>query len=205
MGSGGKKSGPSRFADITTLDNDIYICMDRNRGRLFMYDDQGHLVCAFGGTGNMDGYFNSAVSLDHYGNDLLVLDERDAAITFFTTTDYGDLIFDAVDQFDLGEYDASEASWRKVMNLNGNYDLAYIGIGRSLLRQKKYKEAMDFFELKHDAKNYSKAFKQYRKQWVEDHIVLIVIVVLALFLIPLGIGRLKSIKHEIDTADIFQL
>ena len=64
---------------------------------------------------------------------------------------------------------------------------------------------MEYFELKHDAQNYSKAFKQYRKQWVEDHIVLIVIVLLVLILVPFGIGKLKSIKHEIDTADIFQL
>ncbi len=205
MGTGGKKTGPSQFKDMTTLDNDIYFCLDNNRGRLFGYDDQGHLVCVFGGVGNMDGYFNSAISIDHMGKDLFVLDERDGAITIFTTTEYGDLIYSAVDQFDLGEYDASEKSWRQVMELNGNYDLAYIGIGRSLLRQKKYKEAMEYFELKHDADNYSKAFKQYRKQWVEEHIVLIVIIVLALFLIPMGIGRLKFIKHEIDTADIFQL
>ena len=205
MGTGGKKTGPSRFCDITTLYNDIYICLDRNRGRLFGYDDQGHLVFAFGGTGNMDGYFNSAVSIDHIGTDLLVLDENDGAITLFVTTEYGRLIYDAVDQFDLGEYDKAENSWRKVMELNGNYDLAYIGIGRSLLRQKKYEEAMEYFKLKHDAENYSKAFKQYRKQWVEVHIVVIVVVILILFLVPMGIGRLKRVKHEIDTADIFQL
>jgi hypothetical protein len=64
---------------------------------------------------------------------------------------------------------------------------------------------MEYFKLKHDAQNYSKAFKQYRKQWVEEHIVWIVIVILALFLIPLGIGKSKALKHEIDTADIFTL
>ena len=63
---------------------------------------------------------------------------------------------------------------------------------------------MDYFELKYDADNYSKAYKQYRKIWVEDHIVIIVVVILALFLIPMGIGRTKKIKYEIDTADIFK-
>ena len=90
------------------------------------------------------------------------------------------------------------------MQLDGNYDLAYIGIGRSLLRQKEYREAMDYFELKYDDENYSKAYKQYRKEWVEEHIVVIVIVILAAFLIPLSIGRIKKIKYEIDTADIFE-
>ena len=80
------------------------------------------------------------------------------------------------------------------MQLNGNYDLAYIGIGRSYLRQERYKEAMDYFEVKYDDENYSKAFKQYRKEWVEEHIAIIVIVLLALFLIPMGIGRVYQIK-----------
>ena len=128
----------------------------------------------------------------------------DCSITTFTLTEFGSLVFKAMDQFDQGEYDASGATWEEVMKLNGNYDRAYIGIGRSLLRQEKYKEAMDYFELKYDAENYSKAFKQYRKQWVEEHIGLIVLVILALFLIPMGIGKVKAIKHEIDIADIFK-
>ena len=63
---------------------------------------------------------------------------------------------------------------------------------------------MEYFELKYDGENYSKAYKQYRKVWVEDHIVIIVIVILALFLVPFGIGKVKRIRHEIDTADIFR-
>ena len=203
MGNGGGYNGASYFADITCLDNDIYICLDRNRGRLFGYDDQGKMVFAFGGNGNMDGYFRRPVALDHMGYDLFVLDELDCAITLFTPTEFGTLVYDAIDQFDKGKYAESGESWRKVMDLNGNYDLAYIGIGRALLRQKEYREAMDYFELKWDRENYSKAYRQYRKIWVEDHIVIIVIVLLAVFLIPMGIGKYKSLKHEIDMADIF--
>ena len=204
MGNGGGYQGASYFTDITCFDNDIFVCLDKNRGRLFGYDDQGKLVFAFGGNGNMDGYFRRPSAIDHMGYDLFVLDELDCAITLFTVTEFGELIYDAIDQFDEGEYDASEASWRKVMALDGNYDLAYIGIGRALLRQKKYEEAMDYFELKYDDENYSKAFKQYRKIWVEDHIVIIVVVLLALFLIPLGINKYKAIKYEISIADIFK-
>lgn len=196
--------GPSYFIDVTVLDNDIYVCLDRNRGRLFGYDDQGNLAFAFGGKGNMDGYFRTPAAIEHMGHDLLVLDSQDCSITLFVTTEFGNLVYQAMEQFDNGDYELSGESWEKVMELNGNYDLAYIGIGRSLLRQKRYKEAMEYFELKYDADNYSKAYKQYRKQWVEEHIGIIVIVLLLLFLIPLSIGRIKEIKHEIDIADIFR-
>jgi len=204
-GGGGGITGPSYFTDVTVLDNDVYICLDKNRGRLFGYDDQGRNIFCFGGNGNMEGYFRRPVSLEHMGNDLMVLDQLDNAITLFIPTEFGNLIYTAMDQFDHGEYDEAQATWEKVKVLNGNYTLAYIGIGRSLLRNEHYREAMDYFELKYDDENYSKAYGQYRKGWIKANIGWIIAVLLAIFLIPLGIGKIKSIKHEIDIADIFRV
>ena len=203
-GSGGGYEGLSIFTDVTCMDNDIYVCLDRNRGRCFGYDDQGNIVFCFGGNGNMNGYFRRPTAIDRMGHDLYIVDALDNSITVLVPTEFGQLVYDAIEQFDEGQYNESGESWENVLKQNGNYDLAYIGIGRALLRQKQYKEAMRYFELKYDADNYSKAYKQYRKVWVEDHIVIIVIVVLALFLVPFGIGKVKRIRHEIDTADIFR-
>lgn len=203
MGGGGGFAGPSLFTDVTVLDNDIYVCLDKNRGRCFGYDDQGNMVFIFGGNGNMDGYFRQPAALEHMGNDLIVLDSLDCSITLFTPTEFGSLVYTAMEKFDEGEYEASGEAWETVMKLDGNYTLAYIGIGRSLLRQKQYEEAMDYFDLKYDADNYSKAFQQYRKKWVEKNIAIIVIVILAIFLIPLGIGKIRSIKREIDKEEFF--
>lgn len=204
MGNGGGYEGPSLFADVTAFENDCYICLDRNRGRMFGYTDQGELIFACGGNGNMEGYFRKCTSIDHMGYDVLVVDQIDCAITLFTLTDFGEKVFSAMTTFDEGLYAESEAYWKEVMTLNGNYDLAYIGLGRALLRQKDYKEAMEYFKVKYDADNYSKAFKQYRKVWVEENIVKIVIVLVALFLVPALINKTKRLKHEIATADIFK-
>ena len=203
-GNGGGKKGPSLFTDVTSLDNDVYVCLDKNRGRLFGYDSQGKLMFAFGSNGHMDGYFNRPSAIEHMGYDLFVLDSQNNSLTVFVPTEFGSLVYQAMDQFDNGDYEASGESWEKVMDLNGNYDLAYIGIGRSLLRQERYHEAMEYFELKYDEDNYSKAYKQYRKEWVEEHIVQIVIAILLLFIVPFTIGKIKDIKHEIDVADIFR-
>ena len=202
--AGGGYTGPSRLIDVTTFENDSYAVLDRNRGRIFVYDDQGRMLFAFGGSGNMDGYFRYPVGIEHMGYDLLVLDQTDSSLTIMAPTEYGNLITPAIDQFQNGEYTESGESWEKVLTLNGNYDLAYIGIGRSLLRQERYREAMDYFELKWDDDNYSKAVKQYRKIWVEEHIVQIMIVLVAVVVVPLVIGRIKRVKWEIDNADIFK-
>ena len=162
------------------------------------------MLFAFGGNGNLDGCFKMPVAIEHMGLDLLVLDSQDCSFTLFTPTQFGNLIFQAIEEFQSGLYYESGETWKEVLNLNGNYDLAYIGIGRSLLRQERYKEAMEYFKLKWDDVNYSKAFKQYRKEWVEENIVLIVLAVFLILCVPLMIGKIKDIKHEIDTADIFK-
>jgi hypothetical protein len=197
-------NGPSLFLDVTALDNKVYVCMDKTRGRLFAYDEQGNLLYAFGGVGNIEGNFRGPVALDHMGNDLFVLDSIENSLTVFAPTEYGNLIFKALDEYDRGDYIASGETWEKVRELNGNCDLAYIGIGRSLLRQKKYGESLTYFKTKWDTDHYSKAFKRYRKEWVEKYIGWIFLAFFAVLITPLAIKRVKQIKHEIDTADIFK-
>lgn len=203
-GSGGGYSGPSLLTDITAMENDVYVAVDRVRGRIFGYDDQGRLLYAFGGNGNMDGYFIRPTAIANMGHDLFVLDEVDCSITLFTPTEFGQHIYNAIELFQDGFYEESGNEWREVLKLNGNYDLAFIGIGRSLLQAEQYKEAMEYFELKWDRDNYSRAFKQYRKEWVEENIVLLFVAAFVVLVLPLIIGKIKSIKHEIDTADIFK-
>lgn len=205
MGEGGGLKGPSKFMDVTVMDNEVYVCLDQKRGRLFGYDEQGRMVFACGGPGNMDGYFKKGAAVEHRGYELLVLDSQDCSLTVMKPTEFGSLVYEAMYQFNQGEYEKSGDIWREVMKLNGNYDLAYIGIGRALLRQEQYKEALDYFELKYDGDNYSKAFKQYRKEWVEEHILTIMVILLIAIIVPLVIGKIRAIKHEIDIADIFRI
>ena len=189
--------GPCKMSDITALKNEIYVVVDRVRGRLFGYDSQGVMLWAFGTKGSMDGTFGRAIGLDHMGYDLLVLDEMKNSITVFTPTEYGNLIYDATDAYLNGEYDYSAELWEDVMKLNANYTLAFRGIGRSKLRQEKYEEAMDYFERAHAREEYGRAFKQYRKIWVEKNIWWIIVLVALLLIVPLVIGRARRMKWEV--------
>lgn len=192
--------GPSRMSDITAMDNEVYFALDRVRGRIFGYDSQGNLLFAFGGSGNMKGYFLTPSAIEHMGTDLLVLDSTDCSITVFTPTEYGSLLYKAIDEYMAGDYDASAAAWSKVLEYNGNYDQAYIGLGRALLRKGEYKQAMEYFKLTWNASNYSKAFKLYRKQWVEEHIGIIFLTAAVVLVIPLTLGRYKRIRQEVEKA-----
>ena len=192
-------SDPSKFTDITVLDDEVYLTVDESRGRIFAYDNQGRLLFAFGGRGNIDGFFRKPAAIEHIGKDLFVLDSMNASITVFTLTDYGKLIYQATEQYSCGEYDESAESWKKVLEYNGNFDLAYVGLSKAYLRQKKYKEAMDYAKVKRDRRDYSKAFKYYRKEWIEANIGWMAGIVIALIVIWLVVKVVKKIKWELET------
>jgi len=196
--SGSVTLGPSQLMDITVLDNDIYIAIDRTRGRIFGYDSQGIMLWAFGTTGNSEGAFNSAISIEHMGKDLFVLDQNEGNITVFKPTEYGNLIYEASEAYLKGDYDGSAEKWEDVLKLNSNYNLAFIGIGRSLLRQDKYTEAMEYFEMAHDRENYGRAFRLYRKVWVEENIGWMVIVLAALLILPLIKRSANKMRMEVE-------
>ena len=190
--------GPSKFRDITVLDNDIYVAFDRTRGRLFGYDPQGVLLWCFGTKGGVEGAFRAAVAIDHMGNDLLCLDENDCSVTVFTPTEYGNLIYQASDQYLRGDYDGSADTWREVLRFNANYNLAFIGIGRALMRQENYKEAMDYFKMAYDRDNYGDAYRYYRKELIEDNVIYLVIAIVALLVVPLIVRQVKKMKEEVE-------
>ena len=185
------------MTDITVLKNDIYVALDRTRGRLFGYDSQGILLWAFGTRGNVEGAFTSAISLEHMGYDLFVLDQVENSITVFTPTEYGQMIYDANEMYVIGEYDRSAEIWEDVMRMNANYPLAFRGIGRAILRQNDYEGAMRYFEMAHDRENYGRAFKLYRKEWVEKNILWVFLVIAVVIVVPLLIGRIKRSKWEV--------
>lgn len=188
--------GPSRLIDITVFDNETYYALDRVRGRIFGYDDQGNLLFAFGGVGNKMGYFQNPVAIDHMGSDLFVLDAPTGAITRFRLTEFGSWIQSALEEYEVGDYEESAVYWTKVLEKNGNYDLAYVGIGRALLRQGKYEEAMEYFEVKRDDDNYSRAWKYYRKDWIENNLGYVIVVVVALAVVLFVVKAVKKVKKE---------
>lgn len=189
--------GPSRFTDITVLEDDLYAVIDRTRGRIFGYDGQGIMLWAFGTKGNIEGAFTSAISIEHMGYDLFVLDQLENSVTVFVPTEYGQLVYDANKSYLDGDYDKSAEQWEAVMKLNADYPLAFRGIGRALLRQDRFREAMDYFEKAYDRDNYGRAFKLYRKEWVEQNIWWIVLILALVLIVPLVIGRVKRMKWEV--------
>ncbi|MDR0503041.1 MAG: hypothetical protein LBH16_06935 [Treponema sp.] len=196
FGNAGGISGRSRFVDVAAFDNDSYACFDRVRGRIFVYDFQGNLLYAFGGVGNREGSFLLPVALEKMGYSLYALDSRAGSLTRFDLTGYGLKINEALNEYKAGRYESSAELWEDVLKMNGNYDLAYIGIGRAALRQSEFQKAMKYYKLKHFREGYGKAFQLYRKQWMEENLWKILLCLgILLFLPPVIRLTIRTIKE----------
>jgi len=201
FGNAGGIIGPSKFIDVAAMDNDSYACLDRTRGRIFMYDFQGNLLYAFGGLGNREGCFLKPVALAQMGpHSLYALDSDTTALTRFDMTSYGVLINRALDEYHAGRYEASAEVWEEVLKMNGNYDLAYIGIGRAALREGEYQKAMTYYKLKHYREGYGKAFQLYRKQFMEENLWKMLLILAVILLLPPVVKTAVKIVREVKEA-----
>lgn len=181
-GSGASVPGRSVFVDIEGRGLGIYSVLDRRRGRVFTYDSVGNLLYVFGGIGNAIGAFRNPVALAALGDSVLVLDAQTRLITVFEPTHYACLIHQALRLYERGKYDESAAVWKRVLQKNANYDLAYSGIGRAQFRQGDYRAAMESFRLGKDRQGYSKAFVMYRRELIGERFGILVSLVILVFI-----------------------
>ena len=189
----GSVRGPSMLVDVAVDDTvRVYSVLDRRRGRIFTYDSEGNLLYVFGAIGERFGNFRNPVALDYLDDKILVLDYETGTVTEFTVTAYGRLIRDAVHLHFIGKYDEAAACWEEVLLQNANYEMAYVGIGRAFLRQRKFEEAMKNFKLGNHRKYYSRAFYYHRREVIGRNFGLIVGVLAACFLALYIIIRVRE-------------
>ena len=172
--------GPSVLTDVVAQQHGVYSVLDRRRGRVFTYDADGSLLFTFGGRGDQRGLFRNAVAIEIVDGQMVILDSLAGSFTVFRPTEYSEAILAAIEHHNTGRYDESADTWAKVASLNSNYELAYSGIGSSLLRQNKFKEAMDAFQLGNNRLDYSEALGLYRREILAKHFGTIVFGIIAL-------------------------
>ncbi|GMK41839.1 hypothetical protein PCCS19_48980 [Paenibacillus sp. CCS19] len=178
----GNDGGPSQLVDVKVRDAGMYSVLDSFRSRIFTYDEEGNLLYEFGGKGNQLGTFKLPVAIEAIGDRVVVLDQGRGRIVEFRPTAFGSAVNKAVALHNDGQDQEAVKVWQQVLKLNSNYDIAYIGIGKSYLMEKRNKEAMTYFKLGMDRKDYSVAYKRYRREVIKEHFgqAMTVVLVIAL-------------------------
>lgn len=169
----------STFTDIAVTDFGAYALLDTARNRVFLYNFDGNLLTVFGGTGDIEGKFNTPTSICWMGNSLIVGDSKLATAFVFTPTDFGSLVLESEEKYFNGDFSGSAELNLKIVSMNANYDHAYVTIGKNYLMQDDYENAMYYFKLGNDKTYYSKAFGGYRNLMIQKYFAIFAIVFLA--------------------------
>lgn len=176
-------SGPSSIVDVALGPEGTWSIIDDKRSKVYTYDDNGELLFVFGDKGTQMGNLQKVIGLAYQGTKLLVLDNQTASFTVYKTTDYGEQLLTAIRHNNNREYGLAEQDWKDILMRNNNFDAAYIGLGKAYYRSGDWETAMEYFKQAYDTENYSDAFGNWRKEWVEKWIWTIPIVVIAFILV----------------------
>lgn len=182
-----------------------YTILDARKGRFFTYDGDGNLLYMGGGSStNQFGRIKSAASITSFGNQMVISDTGNDTLTIYETTKYATAINEAVTASALGRFEEAIGKWQSVLEYNSALYIAYVGLGKAEMRIAmastdesrfdNYQKALDYFILANEKDNYSKTFKELRKETLSKNFNLLVTV---FFLIIAGCFALYfANKHK---------
>ncbi len=157
------------FCDVDVDYQGFYVLLDSARGRTFVYSDGGDFVSEFSLKGQQVGMTGNPVAVETMNEKIFILDAEKACIHMFRPTEYALKYRAALLSLENGDYDQSLESWQELLNENTNNELVYYGMGRVYDEEKDYEKAMEYFKLAKDQESYSYAFKEYRKNMIQDN------------------------------------
>jgi len=165
----------SQFVDIAVSDYGVYALLDRNKGRVFLYNFQGDLLNIFGSIGYSKGDVREPTSITWFGDKLIIADKQFAIAHVYQPTEFGEAALYAEKQYYYGQWEEAGESYAKTIELNANYDIAYTGVGRNYLMQDEYEKAMYYSKLGNARNYFSKAFAGYRNIFIQHNFLWLVI------------------------------
>ena len=173
----------SIFVDISVKEDQIYAALDKENGRVFVYDQEGNLLYCFGGIGTQEGNFYVPSSLEMFDDTILVTDSFYGTLSVFKRTEFGESVDQATVMMLEGRYDEAEDMWKNVLRMCPGYGMANLNLARIDIQNQEYHTALKRLEGTSAMSYYSKAYEGVREEFIEEHFTWIVVLLLAVILL----------------------
>jgi hypothetical protein len=160
----------SMFVDAAVDELGVVSALDQKRNLVYQYDQAGNLLSVFGGFGLREGAFSQPVSIVAGDKGFLyILDGTRGIVQVFRPTEITRLIHEASSKYFDGKYEEAAVLWGEIAQQNTNFALAHSGLGKALMRQERFLEAMQEYRYAEDKWGYSAAFREYRYLWMRSN------------------------------------
>lgn len=176
------------------------IYMVSETGYIYEFNKDGSLLFIFGGkdAGRLRrGLFQKAAAIDvDRDNRIYVLDQEKNEIQVFQTTEFTDLLHEALYLYQDGKYTKSKEPLSEVLKMNSLFDYANMAMGQAYLQEEDYSMALKYFRMAKDYQGYSDAFWEVRNIWLKNNLVACIGVLLLVYIALKGLRILKA-KNKI--------
>ena len=185
----------SSAVTVGPLDN---VFMTTTKGYIYELTSEGQLLFVFGGAEagrQRNGLFGSisAIAVDG-NNNLYVLDQEKGEIQTFQTTQFADLVHEALALYQNGYYTESKGPWQEVLQMNSLFEFAHLGMGEAYYKEGDFDAALRSYRLGRDEEGYSNAFWEVRNDWIRENIMMILAIIL-IWIILHKIGSIIQKKY----------
>lgn len=187
-----------KFVDVVTDDDSFVYVVDDSLCRVLQYDSDLSLLTAFGGKGDAEELLKKPAAIETSGNCLYVLDSEKNSVTVYEETKFGETLRSAIKLYNKGKYDEAIEPFRKVLEMDSNYEFAWVGIGSALMGQGDYKEAMKCFKNGYDSDKYNTAFKSYRIEVIRNNFPIVIIALVVMTVVIIVVLIIRKLKKGRD-------
>ncbi|MBE6903472.1 MAG: hypothetical protein E7480_02580 [Ruminococcaceae bacterium] len=191
------------FVDVFVGEDGNMVLLDNERCRFFEYSKDNDLITVYGTKSNKKGDFLNPTAIDMVNGKYLILDAEKNNITVIEPTEYMNKLKGMLTYYSEGLYEETIEGFEEILKENNNLSLAYKSIGKAYLQKGEYKKALDYLKKANDRQGYSDAFKEYRKEFIRDNLLIllagaiIVIIALKIFLSKFRAWLIKGREDEI--------
>ncbi len=184
--------------------------IDNKRSKVFTYDNMGQLLFVFGDKNSTNndqmGSIENLVAIDYQydaENDsynILLLDKTNDRFTTYACTEYGELLFDALENDNERNYSKSIDYWLQILEANNNFDAAYIGVGKAYYNSGEYDKALEYLEAAHETTVYAQTLSAQSQDRISSNvwipIGIVLLVGIGIFLVVKFFGYAKRVNYE---------
>lgn len=194
--------GSTEYADIpaaVTAGNHDNVYVVDQRGYIYEYNNDGELLYVFGGPDDNSQRVGlstiiTAIAADDHDR-LYTLDSDKAQIQVYGSTEFTDLLHQALYLYSKGRYTESKEPLAKVLEMNSMFDYANQAMGRAYFQEENYKMALRYAKLAKDYQGYSDSYWEIRNLWLKKNLVTAVLIILLIWLAVKGVRWLDKKKN----------
>ncbi len=180
--------------------DNVYVC--DQQGYIYEYNNNGELMFVFGGPDDGSQRVGlsrmvSSISIDSQDR-IYILDSDQCRIQVYQSTEFTDLLHEALYLYSKGRYTESKEPLSKILEMNSMFDYANKAMGRAYFQEEDYDMALHYARLAKDYEGYSDAYWEIRNIWLKKNIMAVIGLCVLLWVVFKVVSTLDKKKHILD-------